>query len=118
MGRLSTHVLDTARGLPAEGVSVELFWLDASGEARLIVQARTSGDGRTAEPLIADGDLRPGNYELVFAIGDYFRSAGVLKAGPAFLERIPIRFQICASDENYHIPLVCTPWSYATYRGS
>jgi 5-hydroxyisourate hydrolase len=119
MGRLSTHVLDTASGRPAHGVAVELRRIGADGASELAVRATTNVDGRTDAPLLADDLFRPGTYELVFSVGDYFRAHG--PAGmpePPFLDRVPIRFGIAETDGHYHVPLLVSPWSYSTYRGS
>lgn len=118
MGRLSTHVLDTAGGRPAQGVAIELRRIDADGGRPLIATARTNADGRTDAPLLADASFRTGVYELTFAIGDYFRSTGLAPAGPAFLDVVPVRFQMTDPDGRYHVPLVCSPYAYSTYRGS
>jgi 5-hydroxyisourate hydrolase len=107
-GFLTTHVLDTARGRPAAGVEIELTRL-ADGE--LLRTATTNADGRTDEPLIAAGELQAGEYELVFAVGDYFGER-------AFLDRVPVRFSIADPAAHYHVPLLVSPWSYSTYRGS
>jgi 5-hydroxyisourate hydrolase len=107
---LSTHVLDTARGVPAAGISASrLFALD--GDARTLLAQRVTGrDGRTAEPIATV--LEPGLYELVFDVAAYF--AGT----PSFYDRIPVRFRIDAGATHYHVPLLVAPWGYATYRGS
>ena len=116
-GRLSTHVLDTVAGRPAAGVAIELFEL--SGEqAHLIGRAVTNSDGRTDAPLIADRPLPIGRYELRFAVGDHFRSRGIEQGDPPFLDIVPLRFSIAEPEAHYHVPLLCTPWSYSTYRGS
>ena len=116
-GRLSTHVLDTYQGRPAEGVVVELF--EAGGSARAcLVRTTTNRDGRTDDPLIANVPLRIGTYELVFHAGDYFKARGVSLPDRPFLDVVPLRFGISEPEGNYHIPLLVTPWSYATYRGS
>jgi 5-hydroxyisourate hydrolase len=108
-GRLTTHVLDTARGRPAAGIPIELARLD--GDRREVLRAlTTNADGRTDEPLLADGDLRAGTYELTFAVGEHF--------GEGFLDRVPVRFTIADADAHYHVPLLVSPWSYSTYRGS
>lgn len=117
MGRLSTHVLDTANGRPARGVAVELFALEGNAR-RPVVQATTNADGRTDAPLLAGEAFRPGSYELVFRIGDYFRSLGPAVANPPFLDLVPVRFTIAEADGHYHVPLLVSPWSYSTYRGS
>jgi 2-oxo-4-hydroxy-4-carboxy-5-ureidoimidazoline decarboxylase len=112
-GRLSTHVLDNVRGGPAAGIRVALYEVGASARA-LIVTALTNADGRTDAPLLGGGPLRMGTYELQFTMGDYF--TGV--ADPPFLDVIPIRFSIAEPEGHYHVPLLVTPWSYSTYRGS
>ncbi len=118
MGHLSTHVLDTVSGRPAQGVVVELHRIETDGARTRVVQTRTNADGRTEAPLLADATFRAGAYELTFAIGDYFRAAGATPSGAAFLEVVPLRFTIADPDGRYHVPLVCSPWSYSTYRGS
>ena len=107
-GFLTTHVLDTARGRPAAGIQIELTRL-ADGE--VLRTATTNADGRTDEPLIGAGELQAGEYELVFAVGDYFGER-------AFLDRVPVRFSIADPAAHYHVPLLVSPWSYSTYRGS
>ena len=115
MGRLTTHVLDTAHGGPARNVTVRLF---ALGDARkLVVTTATNEDGRTPAPLLADEAMVSGTYELEFDIGDYFRDRGADLAEPAFLNTVVIRFSIDGG-EDYHVPLLASPWSYSTYRGS
>lgn len=117
MGRLSTHVLDTVAGSPADGVRIELFWLEGDGR-RLVSAATTNPDGRTDAPLLAGHAFRAGTYEILFHIGAYFSARGVGAAEHAFLDIVPIRFGIAEPDENYHVPLLASPWSYTTYRGS
>lgn len=115
MGRLTTHILDTSHGGPAQGVDVRLF---AIGDVReLVASATTNEDGRTAHPLLDDELMVTGTYELEFDIGAYFRGRGVSLAAPAFLDTVLIRFSV-NGDENYHVPLLVSPWSYSTYRGS
>jgi 2-oxo-4-hydroxy-4-carboxy-5-ureidoimidazoline decarboxylase len=116
-GRLSTHVLDTHAGQPAAGVAIELRELAARGD-RLITSARTNDDGRTGAPLIAGRPLPIGRYELRFAVGAYFARRGVALADPPFVDIVPVRFAIAEAEGHYHIPLLVTPWSYSTYRGS
>ena len=117
MGRLSTHVLDTVHGGPAQGVAIELFRLE--GETRsLVISTRTNADGRTDAPLMIGEAFRPGSYELLFHVGDYFRGRGTATANPAFLDVVPIRFNLAEADGHYHVPLLVSPWSYSTYRGS
>ena len=114
---LTTHVLDTARGRPAASLRVELFRLDSSGEGRnLLKEARTNADGRTDAPLLGDDELAGGVYELVFAVGEYFAGEGI--PDPPFLGRVPVRFGIADPTSHYHVPLLVSPWSYSTYRGS
>jgi 5-hydroxyisourate hydrolase len=106
-GRLTTHVLDTARGRPAAGVRIELARLD--GDARTPLKTViTNDDGRTDEPLLTE--LEPGTYELTFAVGEHF--------GEGLFDDVPIRFRIDDADAHYHVPLLVSPWSYSTYRGS
>jgi 5-hydroxyisourate hydrolase len=116
-GRLTTHVLDTARGRPADAVAIELIG-DPDGERRTLASVRTNADGRTDAPLLADGALEPGAYELVFDVGAYFAGTGLDTGEPAFLGRVPVRFQVADPDAHYHVPLLASPWSYSTYRGS
>ena len=115
MGRLTTHILDTAHGHPAAGVAVRLFSLGE--ERKLVSSQRTNQDGRTDEPLLDGTDMTAGSYELEFDIGDYFEASGVKVSEPAFLNTVVIRFAVNA-DEHYHVPLLASPWSYSTYRGS
>ena len=116
-GRLSTHVLDTVSGKPAAGVKIELTELGASAEGLLKV-ATTNADGRTDEPLLAGAPLRAGRYQLAFHIGAYFAAKGIAAASPPFLDVVPVRFAIAEPEGHYHVPLLVSPWSYSTYRGS
>ncbi len=116
-GRLSTHVLDTHAGRPAVGVAVELYEF-AGDRAHRIATATTNADGRTDAPLIGGRPLPTGRYELRFAVGDHFRSRGIEQGDPPFLDIVPLRFSIAEPEGHYHVPLLCTPWSYSTYRGS
>lgn len=113
-GFLTTHVLDTTHGRPAAGVAIELARYD-DGRRRKVADFVTNADGRTDQPLIARGDLRAGEYELVFAIGDYFRAE---PHEPPFLDLVPVRFGVAHPAVHYHVPLLVSPWSYSTYRGS
>jgi hydroxyisourate hydrolase len=115
---LTTHVLDVTRGAPAEGVRVELYEFAPAGGRIHIADVLTNADGRTEAPLIAATDTRLGRFELVFHAGDYFRRQGVKTADPPFLDLIPLRFAIADPKAHYHVPLLVTPWSYSTYRGS
>jgi len=117
MGKLSTHVLDTAHGRPAAGVAIELYAIHASGRT-LLKAGATNRDGRCDAPLLEGAALRAGRYELVFAAGDYFAAQGVALPEPRFLDRVAIAFGVADPSQNYHVPLVVTPWSYSTYRGS
>jgi 5-hydroxyisourate hydrolase len=117
MAKLSTHVLDTAHGRPAAGVAIALYRID--GEARtLLKQTATNADGRCDAPLLEGAMLTAGRYELVFAAGDYFAAQGVPLPEPRFVDRVTIAFGVADAAQNYHVPLVVTPWSYSTYRGS
>ena len=118
MGRLSTHVLDTANGCPAAGMAIELFRLDAGRARALVKSATTNNDGRTDAPLLTDAAFAVGTYELVFDVAAYFRVKGSATADPPFLSTVPIRFSMAAPDGTYHVPLLVSPWSYSTYRGS
>jgi 5-hydroxyisourate hydrolase len=116
-GRLTTHVLDTAHGRPGMGIAVTLYRLD--GDRRtLLVETRTNTDGRCDAPLLAGDEFQPGTYELVFAAGVYFRTANIATGDLPFLDEVPIRFGIAHADQHYHVPLLISPWSYSTYRGS
>lgn len=125
-GRLTTHVLDLSRGVPAAGMALQLRKLDG-GAGKLLREAVTNSDGRLDAPLLAGAEFAPGSYELLFMAGDYFR-AGALAvdsaegtaaaAGALFLDQIPIRFNIANPAEHYHVPLLVAPGGYSTYRGS
>lgn len=118
MSRLSTHVLDTASGRPAMGVEIDLHRLEAGATWVLVKRTCTNADGRTDEPLLAGAAVSIGTYMLTFHIGDYFRATGAAVSEPPFLDVVPLRFTIAESDGHYHVPLLATPWSYSTYRGS
>jgi len=118
--RLTTHVLDTARGCPAEGVRIELWSLDGP-QPCLLKPAGTTADGRPEQPLLTAEEMRAGLYELLFHAGDYFLShatASTDSVTAPFLDRIPVRFRITDASVSYHIPLLMSPWCYTTYRGS
>jgi 5-hydroxyisourate hydrolase len=119
---LTTHVLDTANGKPAAGVKLELYRLESNGlenEFRTLVKSTiTNADGRTDEPLIARGSLQVGRYEIVFFVGEYFGLNSESNDDVRFLETVPIRFGIADTNAHYHVPLLVSPWSYSTYRGS
>ncbi|MGF1471630.1 MAG: hydroxyisourate hydrolase [Rubrobacteraceae bacterium] len=116
-GFLTTHVLDTASGKPGAGMELELARLDGGGERRVVKTARTNDDGRTDEPLLSEAEFEPGRYEIVFSVGEYF-AGGPGVPDPPFLDRVPIRFGIADAEAHYHVPLLASPWSYSTYRGS
>ena len=116
MGRLSTHVLDVSRGKPAAGVTIELQRLEASGRVA-VVTVTTNTDGRTDQPLMVGEAFVPGVYELIFHIGSYFRGKDAAASGD-FLDVVPIRVTLSDSEGHYHVPLVCSPFAYSTYRGS
>jgi 5-hydroxyisourate hydrolase len=117
MGRLTTHVLDTAAGRPGAGMGLELYRIGDGGRERL-ASAVTNADGRCPAPLLEGEAFTPGIYELVFHAGDYFAARGVDLPSPRFLDRIVIRFGIATPDEHYHVPLLISPYGYTTYRGS
>ena len=117
MGKLSTHVLDVTQGRPGAGVEVELYAVEGQGRT-LLKSVQTNQDGRCDAPLLQGGEMQAGQYELVFAAGDYFAAQGLVLPTPRFVDRVTIAFGIAHADQNYHVPLVVTPWSYSTYRGS
>lgn len=118
-GKLTTHVLDTAQGCPAAEMAIALFTVHPeSGEKSLIKQVITNSDGRTDEPLLVDDSFKVGVYELVFDVGDYFLRHNPELSKPLFLNRVPLQFGIANPDTHYHVPLLASPWSYSTYRGS
>ena len=117
MGRLTTHVLDTSAGRPADGLSIALDRLEAGGPVRL-AETVTNSDGRCDAPLLEGDAFTAGVFELVFAAGAYFRRRGVALPDPPFLDAVSIRFGIAAPDEHYHVPLLISPYGYSTYRGS
>jgi 2-oxo-4-hydroxy-4-carboxy-5-ureidoimidazoline decarboxylase len=117
-GRLSTHVLDTHSGRPAAGMAIELVELSELGVSRVVTRAITNADGRTDRPLIGGRPVPIGRYELTFSVGDYFTRRHVATSDPPFLDSIPLRFSVSEPESHLHVPLLVTPWSYATYRGS
>lgn len=121
-GKLTTHVLDTASGCPAAGIEIEFWKISAAGE-KLISKQTTNSDGRTDSPLMASGTLVAGTYELRFSVGAYFQAKYKAQTqaplpDPPFLDEVPIRFGIADTAAHYHVPLLVSPWSYSTYRGS
>lgn len=116
MGRLTTHVLDTAHGRPGQGIAVTLFRLD--GGRRELLRTVTNHDGRCDRPLLEGEAFEAGTYELVFAAGDYFRALGTTLPEPPFVDEVALRFGVADPAQHYHVPLLVSPWSYSTYRGS
>ncbi|MEP1206669.1 MAG: hydroxyisourate hydrolase [Rhizobiaceae bacterium] len=118
MAKLSTHVLDTANGCPAEGMKIDFVRAPGAGEV-LLKSVVTNSDGRTDELLLTGEEMVAGEYELRFNVRDYFAAqSGEHSSGPTFLNIVPIRFTITDPAQGYHVPLVCSPWSFSTYRGS
>ena len=113
MGRLTTHVLDTAQGRPGRGIRVELYV-----DGTLVTNATTNQDGRTDAPLFDNASLRAGTYRLTFDVAGYFKARGVQLPEPNFLNRVSLDFGVAHTDQHYHVPLLVSPWSYSTYRGS
>ena len=118
-GFLTTHVLDIARGHPADGMSIELWRIEAPhGGRTLLKSVLTNAEGRTDGPLLDGSDFGEGLYELVFAVGRYFAALEMNDAVPPFLDDVPVRFGIADAKAHYHVPLLVSPWAYSTYRGS
>ncbi len=115
-GKLSTHVLDTAGGRPAAGVPLELRRINGDAE-ELVLETKTNADGRTDGPLLSGSELSAGDYRIVFGVEAYFSAQGHPDAG-AFLGRVVVDFRVSDPDAGYHVPLLVSPWSYTTYRGS
>jgi 5-hydroxyisourate hydrolase len=115
--KLSTHVLDIAKGCPARDLQIELWFLAGEGR-KLLKTVRTNADGRTNQPLLAAEEMRAGRYELVFYVGDYFAGMGSSGSEVLFLDQVPVRFGIADATASYHVPLLVSPWAYSTYRGS
>jgi len=117
MGKLTTHVLDTAGGRPVAGMAIELSVL-AGANWRHLKSVKTNSDGRTDAPLLEGAALAIGQYRLVFDVAAYYKSQGATLPDPPFLDRVPLRFGIADPSLHYHVPLLCSPWGYTTYRGS
>ena len=115
--KLSTHVLDTANGCPAQGMKIEL-WSRAGGKLKLLKTVQTNADGRADAPLLNADEMATGEYELIFHVGDYFVGKSPSQSGVRFLDVVPVRFGIADANASYHVPLLCSPWAYSTYRGS
>jgi len=120
MGKLTTHVLDTAHGCPAAGMAVSLYRLDAAGgtATTLIKHITLNHDGRADAPLLEGAAFVPGRYRLVFGVAAYFRGRGVALAEPPFLDEVPLDFGLAVVGQHYHVPLLASPFAYSTYRGS
>ncbi|MBV8397875.1 MAG: hydroxyisourate hydrolase [Acetobacteraceae bacterium] len=116
MGRITTHVLDVARGKPAAGVRIELQ--TAANERQLLHSTSTNADGRCDRPLLEGTGFRVGEYDLIFFVGEYFERIGLDLPRPRFLNQVVIRFGVADAAEHYHVPLLVSPWSFSTYRGS
>lgn len=116
-GWLSTHVLDTGRGMPAAGLRIGLYRVSGNSHRKLL-EVETNGDGRTDAPLLKGKDFTLGSYELVFHAGDYLRATGQVREEVLFLDQVPIRFGISDAAAHYHVPLLLSPYGYSTYRGS
>jgi 5-hydroxyisourate hydrolase len=117
MGKLTTHVLDTAHGRPGAGIRIQLSTFDGTAW-RPLREALTDADGRCADALLEGTALLAGEYELLFHAGDYFSTLGVILPEPRFVDRVALRFGIADPAAHYHVPLLVSPWSYSTYRGS
>ena len=117
MGKLTTHVLDTASGKPGAGMTIELSVLEG-GAWRKLKSVQTNADGRTDAPLLEGAALAKGQYRLVFDVAAYYKSQGATLPDPPFLDRVPLRFGIADVSLHYHVPMLCSPWGYTTYRGS
>ncbi|MEX0298694.1 MAG: hydroxyisourate hydrolase [Kordiimonas sp.] len=118
MGRLTTHVLDTANGCPGKGIYIKLFSVADDGAQKLLKTAITNDDGRVDSPMLDGDDFTVGTYILEFDAGDYYRGLGTDLADPAFLDIVPIRFGVADAGAHYHVPLLISPYGYSTYRGS
>ncbi|MZR31328.1 hydroxyisourate hydrolase [Sneathiella litorea] len=117
MGKLTTHVLDTAAGAPGKGIRIDLFRL-TSDDRKLITTGYTNADGRCASPLLEGDAFSCGQYELLFHVGPYFEGTGISLPEPKFLDEVVLRFGIANTNEHYHVPLLISPYGYSTYRGS
>lgn len=118
-GKLTTHVLDTAQGIPAVNMEIELWLLTPHYDRKKLLKiVQTNVGGRTDAPLLTEGELEVAVYELIFDVGEYFNSQSIKTPQPHFLDRVPVRFGIADIHAHYHVPLLVSPWSYSTYRGS
>ena len=117
MGRLTTHVLDTAHGRPGSSIVLELY-RNAGDSRNKLLSTATNADGRCDQPLLEGDEFQPGIYELDFHVGAYFSALGLAQTDPPFLDVVTLRFGVADGRQHYHVPLLLTPWSYSTYRGS
>ncbi|WP_111413692.1 hydroxyisourate hydrolase [Billgrantia lactosivorans] len=117
MGRLTTHVLDTAQGRPGQGICIEVYRL-SGGQRTALKTVTTNDDGRCDAPILEGDEFAVGEYELVFHAGDYLRQQGIQAGEPRFLDVIPLRFGVADDSQHYHVPLLLSPYGYSTYRGS
>jgi 5-hydroxyisourate hydrolase len=121
-GKLTTHVLDTAHGCPAANLTIELWAIESPSQKTHLKTLVTNADGRTDTPFLTDAEFKVGRYELVFVVGEYFAKKSTQKGAELpevpFLDRVPIQFGVANSTVHYHVPLLASPWSYSTYRGS
>ena len=117
MGSLTTHVLDIAAGSPARAMAIELSRVEGDFR-RLVAQVETNADGRCDTPLLSGDDMQPGVWEIAFHVAAYYRARGVTLSDPPFLDVVSVRFGIASATQHYHVPLLVSPWSYSTYRGS
>jgi 5-hydroxyisourate hydrolase len=119
MSGVTTHILDLTHGRPAAGVTIELYFLETPlGHRQLLKTAVTNSDGRLDQPLLLGKEMKTGTYELIFHIGDYFRSKNLELPEPAFLDQVPVRFGVSNAESHYHVPLLISPYGYQIYRGS
>jgi 5-hydroxyisourate hydrolase len=118
MGKLTTHVLDTANGCPAAGMTVALYRVDAAGSPTLLAGMALNHDGRSDGPLLEGAQFVPGRYRLVFGVAAYFRGRGAVLAEPPFLDEVVLDFGLADVGQHYHVPLLASPYAYSTYRGS
>ena len=117
MGSLTTHVLDIAAGSPARAMTIELSRVEGDSR-RLVARFETNADGRCDAPLLSGDDMQPGIWEIAFHVAAYYRARGVTLSDPPFLDVVSVRFGIASATQHYHVPLLVSPWSYSTYRGS
>lgn len=118
MGRLTVHVLDIANGRPAAGMAVDLYHISANGRAQLLRSDCLNSCGRTNTPLLEGAHLSSERYRLVFHVADYFRACGADLPSPPFFDEVPVDVGLASEEEQYHVPLLVSPWAYSTYRGS